>query len=271
MTTSNCNHPNFDKDCGKYVKAYLGNLEYVSDALLEIINEKILKSENGQDVLDDECKCKDFSHYEDTENAIVFNCDKWNEIKDKLIIVSSDESDNYGILRVLCDTIKCYLEKTYHINHAFAAQLERLHCLCESLETRLDSIVCNNKCPEIIGDLLCLLMQILTKLISVVAKVSTLIYYADCYTTHDNKVVKTFFECMLCDFINDLCELEKLIQELTSIVIGFATCDMHMCTPCFTTPCAPKKVRPICPPNLMHGGNYGYGANHNGGCPCNKR
>lgn len=270
----NCDNPYIDDTCGNYIKYYLGNLEYVSKGLLGIINEHILPDETSMapyPIANDNCQCD--SGLLPTGETHVFNCPLWTIIKNHLIVVSSDSTDVQGYLPVLCMTIKCYLEHTSNINHGFAAQLERLYCLCESLETRLDSVSCNNKCPDIIGDLLCLLMQILTKLISTVAKVSTLIYYSGCDTNPatGRRVVTSFFECMVCDFVNDLCELEKLIPELSSIVVGFATCDIQSCTPCYTAPSAPRKVRPICPSNMMNTGNYGSNNNYSGGCSCKKR
>lgn len=275
----NCDNPHVNEPCGSYVKYYLGNLQYVSNGLLRIINKEILPDETHQGecntapypIANNQCQCK--SGLPDNGDTIIFNCHLWNVIKNQLIATRSDYTDTEGYLSILCMTIKCYLENTPNINHGFAAQLERLYCLCKSLETRLDSICCNNNCLDIIGDLLCLIIQILTKLISIVTKVSTLIYYSGCDTNPatGNRVVTSFFECMVCDFINDLCALEKLIPELSSIVIGFATCDMHVCTPCYTATSAPIKVRPICTPNLMNGYNYGSVYNYNGGCSCNKK
>ncbi|RDY24984.1 hypothetical protein CHF27_001935 [Romboutsia maritimum] len=258
-------------NCGKYYGEYIGNLEYVSSQLLGIINGNILPALPSTgfpvDVKDPRGVC--VSTYT-PKDSVVFDCTIWNTIKEKLIN-SSEESGEVattGILVYLCDTLDCILKRTVGLNYGFAAQLERFLCLCESLETRLDSICCNGKCPEVIGDLLCVLMQILTKLISAVSKAAVLVYYATCdiNPTTGNTVIATFFECMLCDLINDLCELEKLIPELSAIVIAFATCDMQKCTPCYTAPCAPKKVRPICPPNMMHYGNNGYGQNYGGCC-----
>ncbi|MCR8744606.1 hypothetical protein [Romboutsia lituseburensis] len=263
--------------CGKYVQEYLGNLEYVSNGILSLINTKILPSElivDGKnapfDLTNDKCVCLPLTSLHQNDTA-VFDCTLWEIIKNSLIIESTSSTDTQGYLVVLCQTLQCILANTANINHGFASQLERLHCLCESLETRLDSVSCNNRCPEIIGDLLCLLMQILTKLISAISKAAVLVYYADCSTqpiATANKVVSSFFSCMICDFVNDLCELEKLVPELSSIVIGFATCDTQSCTPCYIAQSAPRKVRPVCPPSAMYGGNSGYGQYNGGGCGC---
>lgn len=279
----NCENSNIPVTCGNYIKEYIGNLEYVSNGILGLINTKILpldtiigsdpnKKNAPFDITSSTCVCVDPTTLS-KGTTTVFDCTLWETIKNSLVIVSGDSTDTQGYLVVLCQTLKCILKNTANINHGFAAQLERFTCLCESLETRLDSVCCNNKCPEIIGDLLCLLMQILTKLISAVSKAAVLVYYAECSSqpiATANKIVSSFFDCMVCDFVNDLCELEKLIPELSSIVIGFATCDIQSCTPCYTSPSAPKRVRPMCPPNTISGGNCRYGQ-ASSGCICKKR
>jgi len=164
------------------------------------------------------------------------------------------------------------------MNYGLKAQFERFKCLCQSLTARIEGIRCNDSCDDIIGDLLCLLIQLLTKLISAVSKAATLVYYADCVSdTTDccRKRIVVFFECMTCDFVNDLCELEKLSNELNAILIAFIAFDMQNCTPCGTAKCAPVKQRPMCPPNMMNCGCHGhkppYGYGHKpGGCGCNK-
>ena len=259
----NCNTNEQSTACGTYVVEYLGNLEYVNRGLLEIINTIILPDEtrNGTliapyDITDENCNCFSIclegkvTNCVSIEEATVFNCATWNTIKNLLLNQSTEAEDDGGYLNVLSQTIRCLLRMFTNGNFGFAAQIERFLCLVDSLIIRLTSVSCNSNCPEIVGDLLCLLMQILTRLISIIAKVSTLAYYYDCATTTNistsNRTITTFFECMACDFINDLCELEKLVADLSAIVVGFATCDMQRCTPCYTAPSAPRKVRNVC-------------------------
>lgn len=279
-----CQNPEPATTCGRYVTAYIGNMEFVSDGILKIINTLILSApivdtditSNDSSTL---CKClpicpstgtdKPTQNCLPTQSANIFNCKTWGIIKNALIDESALPDDRGGYLPLLSQTIKCFLEQTAKVNYGFAAQMERFLCLVDSLNTRLDSVCCNNKCPDLVGDLLCLLMQILTKLISTVSKAATLMYYSDCATnvTTGNRVISSFFECMACDFVNDLCELEKLIPEISALVVGFATCDMQHCTPCYTAPSVPRKVRPICPTNAMnYGGGYPY--QRQGGCGC---
>ncbi len=259
-----CKNKIVEQTCGNFVPQYIGNMEFVSERLLDVINQHILLGveEGHNDITDVNCVCLPL---DPTGKSRVFDCTIWATIKDLLIDVS-EENENSGYLTLLCQTIRCFLNQTEKINHGFAAQMERFLCLVESLATRLDSVCCNNKCPELIGDLLCLLMQILTKLISSVSKAALLMYYNDCDTNaiDGNRVVSSFFECMACDFVNDLAELEKLIPEVSAIVVGFATCDMQQCTPCYTAPSVPRKVRPMCPTNMT---GYPYG--RQGGCSCN--
>ena len=268
--------PNF---CLNYVTAYINNFEYVSQGLLNIINTNLLAdidSSFPDDITDDDCVCLPICSEVEPEGCVdvaqtnVFDCSVWDIIKAKLLLVTneSEVEVDQGLLPVLCQTIQCVLHNTPNINHGFAAQLERFLCLCQSLETRIDSVCCNSKCPDLIGDLLCLLMQILTKLISSVSKVALLVQYSDpegC-TVEQSKVIATFFECMVCDFVNDLADLENFIPELSSIVVGFATCDMQMCTPCYTAKSTPAKVRPLCP---ISNPVMGYGGSK-GSCPCKR-
>lgn len=78
---------------------------------------------------------------------------------------------------------------------------------------------------------------------------------------------------MACGFVNNLCELEKLIPEIRAIVVGFATCDMQKCTHCYTEPSVPRKTGPICPQNMMsncNNYNSGYPCQNSCGCSCKK-
>lgn len=281
----NCKNPDGVKACGTFVVPYLENMGWIAKELLDIIYENIIVkadvtnnfltpigTSNFNDITGPDCKCTTGL---ETADAAIFNCATWEEIKIKLIDGSGTDpaTATPAIIPLLCQVIDCFLKNTSEINYGLAAQLERFLCLAESLNTRLDSVCCNNKCPEIIGDLLCVLMQILTKLSSAVNKASTLLYYNNCVETADNRVIESFFECMACDFVNDLCELEKLLAEISAIVVGFATCDMQKCTPCYTAPSVPRKVRPMCPENMMpYGGGYnvGYPYQNKGGCGCKK-
>ncbi|MEG2984476.1 MAG: hypothetical protein RR835_07240 [Peptostreptococcaceae bacterium] len=253
-------------DC-KFISEYIGNLEYVSTGLLSIINTNILANANTAytEIKDDKGVCIPFS---DDAYAALFDCSSWQIIRNLLLVNSG--GSNPGLIQILCDTLDCISKKVTGLGHGLASQFERFACLCKSLRDRLDCIVCNETCPEILGDFLCLLLQILTKLISAVSKSATLVYYADCDRTsaNANSIVVAFFDCMACDFVNDLCELERLVNELNAIVIGFATCNLQQCTPCYVAPCAPKKVRPVCPPNMMNDG-YGNRPRPGGGCGCN--
>ncbi len=269
-------------DCLNYVIPYQNNFRYVSQGLLDIINAHILPDVEAifVELVDEDCNCLPICEPGVTTDCLptsdegnVFSCETWASIKKKLIIVSEDSADEAGLLPVLYRTLNCILQKKSNINYGLASQLERFLCLTHSLETRLDSVCCNSKCPELVGDLLCLLMQILTKLISAVTKTATLIYYSnpDGCELNVGITVSSFVECMVCDLVNDLHDLELLIPELSAIVVGFATCDAQACTPCYTASCAPRKVRPTCPTSAMNpamGCNPGFNTGFNKGCSC---
>ena len=83
-----CINPNTVVNCGKYKRQYVGNLEYVTEGLLDIINKNILKDELKDtpfNLLDDKCECKDFPSSDDRD-ARVFDCALCTQIKNKLII-----------------------------------------------------------------------------------------------------------------------------------------------------------------------------------------
>lgn len=256
-------------DC-KFIKEYVGNLEYVSNGLLSIINSNILigSSPIYTPIKNTDGSC--ISEVDDT-NITIFDCSTWQIIRNLLVVNSGSSTDpKPGFLEILCNTLDCITKNVTGLGHGLASQFERFACLCKSLRDRLDCVVCNVSCPEILGDFLCLLLQILTKLISAVSKAASLVYYADCDRTsvNANSIVVAFFDCMACDFINDLCELERLANELNAIVIGFATCNLQQCTPCYVAPSAPKKVRPTCPTNMMNG-KYDCGCRPRPSCGCN--
>ena len=256
-----------------FIKEYIGNLEYVSNGLLSIINNNILINSKSTYTPTKNVGENCISVTPNT-NVTLFDCSKWKVIKNLLLVnseptlASSQPSSQSkpGYLEILCNTLDCVIKNVDQLGHGLASQFERFACLCKSLKNRLDGLVCNTNCPDILGDFLCLLLQILTKLISAICKGLSLIYYSGCYRSASaNSVVVSFFDCMACDFINDLCALEKLTNELNPIIIGFTTCNLQQCTPCYVAPCAPKKVRPMCSLNTP---NYGFRPNC--GCNCNK-
>lgn len=288
----NCKNQQETVDCGRHVIAYINNMGWVAQGLTDIINEQLLGLTVPAaglapiDITDDDCECDPICPATGvqpvgclpTEASTVFNCVLWNDIKEVLINPSTTPATTPAYIPLLCQTLRCFLEQTPRIGFGVAAQIERFLCLAESLNTRLDSVSCNNNCPELVGDLFCLLLQILGRLFAAVTKASTLMYYNDCDINpiNGNQIVQSFIQCIACDFINDLCELEKLIAEISALVVGFATCDMQNCTPCYTAPSVPKKVRPICPPAMMnpyggaYGGAYGSGYPYQGkSCGCN--
>lgn len=247
---------------------YVRNLNYVSTQLLLIINTNILIGSQSTylKVTDDNGDCNP----PDNENITKFGFNEWKIIQNKLLVEAA--AGQPGLLIILEDTLDCISKNITDLGYGLQSQFERFECLVNSLKERLECISCGFECEEVVGDFLCLLLQILTKLISAIAKAASLVYYADCREQKD-KLSVSFFECIACDFINDLCDLEKLINELTAIIVAFATCNLQQCTPCYVAPCAPKKVRPVCPPHMMKDGyGYGYKPKHGGscGCSCNK-
>ncbi|MGL4913494.1 MAG: hypothetical protein ACRC3Y_13805 [Romboutsia sp.] len=207
------------------------NLTVISQKLLSIINTTIISLPTQPPL-------------PPTSVATPFDCSEWEKIKQLLISYADTTILPPGILDNLYTTIGHILDDTTvcNLNYGYAAQLERLKCIIDSIRIRLTSVACNSYCSDIVGDLLCFLMGLLTQLITVVAKLSTLTYFACC----TDKISVSFFNCLVCEFINDICNLESMVPELSALVVSFASCDSNqVCTPCYTASCAPKKVRRV--------------------------
>lgn len=252
-----------------YAKLYVNNLTYVSSELLDIINEKILVQSYSSfnSVKDENGFCSVLIQPPETFNP--FSCSDWDTIKTLLLTDSGEGAPGY--LTMLCETLDCILTRVGCLDYGLKSQFERFKCLCNSLKAKLLCICCHDSCKDILGDFLCLLLQIFTQLISAISKAASIVLYCECAKTECKVVAESFFNCIVCDFVNDLCELDKLVNELSSIVVAFSICDSPICTPCYTATCAPRKVRPVCPPNLVHGGPkppYGQMGTHHGGCGC---
>ena len=248
-----------------YSSNYVGNLKQLSIDFLSIINNQILMGVEATNVPQIECDPGE------TVDIMKFDCTKWCEIQTLLVPVVCNEEDQTGFLLTLRETIACILETVDSLDYGTKSQLERLRCVVATLEARVRTVCCLPSCEEVIGDLLCVLIQLLTTLISISSKLATIVYYANCAATED-KVSKAFVDCIICEFINDICELERLSQELMAVSQAFVACSMKMCTPCTVAPNAPVKSRPMCPPGLMNNGmnngRYGqsWGMNRPNGC-----
>lgn len=245
--------------CGGFPRNYLLNLQNVSRGLLSTINQGILTEVSSDSVNLTVCRPGI------PDPVTPPTCSTWVDIQDSLIS-TSDDPDEQGYLVTLERTIYCIIQTQTNLGFALRAQFERFLCIIRSIESRIDSIHCIDKCKELIGDLFCLLIQLLLQLISVVTEAATLVYFADCANNTGEKTTATLFECIACDFVNELCTLEKLLPELSSIVIAFISCDMECCTPCYTASSAPVKNRPLCPPDMMH--NPRSNPYHGHGCNC---
>lgn len=251
-----------------YIKEYLGNLQYVANGLLSIINTQILSDDMGYTPIKDRAGvCIPLTSLT-VEPIHPFDCDSYLAIKNLLSVNSTPTASSAtpGYLTILCDTLDCIPNIITTIDYGIKSQFERFACLCKSLKIRLESVCCNTNCPEVVGDLLCLIFEIISDLIAAITKAASIIYYSACAATGD-VITSTFINCIVCEFVNDLCELDSLVAELSAIVVAFATCDSQICTPCYTAKCAPKKVRPICPANLSNG-NHRPGCSKGNGCGC---
>lgn len=239
------------------------SLTYISQGLLNIVNNTIIKLPTTLP-------------FPPTSLSTPFNCSTWENIKHSLVSYVDDDVIPPGYLDKLYNTIDDILNNTSvcNLSYGYAAQLERLQCVVNALRIRLISVACNSNCPDVVGDLLCFLVSFLNQLINVVNKLSTLTYYACCTDT----VSTSFFNCLVCEFVNDITDLDSFISELSALVVAFASCDIQSnCSPCYTAQCAPKKTRkvvmqtqaqyiPCTPQNMNQSGCNNCGSND---CGCN--
>ncbi len=246
----------------QFPKNFVDELRWVSEKLLSVINVDILI---GSGPGDGSIDC----NLPGNTNITSFDCGKWCSIR-AILSNPACQDTNEDYLQDLIDALHCVLSNV-DLDYGIKAQIKRFKCLVEILKVRINSIACVAQCEDIIGDLLCILIQVLTALISAVSKVATMVYYADCYD--ESRIAKSFIDCISCDFVNDLCELERLLDELIAVANAFNVCFMDSCTPCTVAPSVPPKRRPVCPPPMMHGGHHGPKSQYNGsckpGCGCN--
>lgn len=189
-------------------KNALDKLEASSQKLLDIINTTLIDTSGT--------------------TSTSFDCSDWANVKNDLINTTD------GALVLFQQGINLILNPVTPIQgcslkYAYAAQLERLSCILSLLINRVESVYCNINCPEIMGKFLCLLVRTLTELLDLSIKLTTLTNYQCC----TDLISSTFFNCLVCYFVDDITELENLIRELNDIISDFVNCNMDSCSPCY--------------------------------------
>lgn len=134
------------------------------------------------------------------------------------------------LIAIICDTdLTCCKN-----NFAYLAQRQRLCCILKNFKKFLCQLKCfdfeNIKC-EFLSQLLCLLLQIIENLISIILDLIALeTLCASCrFECRDET-----FECILCNLIKNINDLEVLINELACLVLEIASQQIIICTTCTT-------------------------------------
>lgn len=140
------------------------------------------------------------------------------------------------LIDILCNTeLTCCKD-----NFSYLAQRERLCCILRNLKKLLCQLHCfdfeNIKC-ELLSKLLCLLLQIIEKIISLVLDLIALeVLCATC----GFECKEETFECILCNLIKNINDFEVLINELACLVLEIASQQIINCTTCATNVHPPK-------------------------------
>ena len=154
----------------------------------------------------------------------------------------SNRNTNEGLflLDFLIDIV-CNTDLTFcNNNFAYLAQRQRLCCILINLRKLLCQLRCfdfeNIKC-DLLSKLLCLLLQIIEEIISVVLDLIALeaLCAADKFECRNET-----FDCILCNLVKNINNLEMLINEISCLVLEIASQQIIICTSCTTSVCSTK-------------------------------
>jgi hypothetical protein len=160
---------------------------------------------------------------------------------------SSARNDNEGLdlldflIAIICDTDLTFCEG----NFAYLAQRQRLCCILRNLRKLLCQLKCfdfeNIKC-DLLSKLLCLLLQIIEEIISIILDLIAI--EALCASPGFECRDETF-ECVFCNLVKNINNLEMLVNELACLVLEIASQQIIICTSCTTAAC-PTKHKKSC-------------------------
>jgi hypothetical protein len=132
------------------------------------------------------------------------------------------------LIAVICDTDLTFCDN----NFSYLAQRERLCCILRNLRKLLVQLSLFDfediKC-ELISKLLCLLLQIIEKIISIILDLIALevLCASPGFECRDQT-----FECIFCNLIKNISDLEVLVNELSCLVLKIASQQIINCTSC---------------------------------------
>lgn len=145
------------------------------------------------------------------------------------------------LINVICDTDLTFCDN----NFSYLAERERLCCLLRNFRRLLAQLSVfdfeNIRC-ELLSKLLCLLLQIIEKIISIILDLIALevLCASPGFECGDET-----FECIFCNLIKNINDLEILINELVCLVLEIASQQIINCTSCTTNGfCSKHKKSP---------------------------
>ena len=178
---------------------------------------------------------KELENSTSTRQVGVITCIDIEGVVGTIIDISTD------LIEFINNTIIPDEENRDLVNHTYIAQLQRLVCILELLISKLESFSCTENCPDLLEELLCILTQILNLLFDLFANIAFLDLYRD---------ASIFFECLLCNVIDEIANLEDLVKDLVCILMSLLSCDLDNCTPCYVATNSGKRPTPRPPINI---------------------
>ena len=114
-------------------------------------------------------------------------------------------------------------------NYGYLAQLERFKCILKNIKKLICQLgcLCLKKC-ELTAQLLCVLYEILELLQNIISKIVNI----ECICESCLCCKEEILECMLCNLVNVIGDLEERTQELAHIVLELTMKNIINCTPC---------------------------------------
>lgn len=150
-------------------------------------------------------------------------------------------SESTEALANLLDGLADLIDRTFlseDLPFGFLAQIERLTCIIRLLADRVRAITCPNdeRCLDLLYEILCVLVEALAVLVGIVIKLITLGTFL---ALDDN-----FFECLACSLIGEISLLEESVKDLSCLIIALISCDIEDCTPCYVPTQPGRRPRP---------------------------
>jgi hypothetical protein len=136
---------------------------------------------------------------------------------DEIFVYSSDR----GILGFLSRILEELIESGLIENCSLKEELERALKLNSCLTDAIRQVNCDDKHESLVGELFCVLLQLILLILSIIAKIIILIIFCNRSCCNLSGVSSSFCKCLTCDLSKELDQVEKLIDELREIAIEF--------------------------------------------------